>query len=128
MSAFIVDPEQIKGILITYNSLQYKPLALLELENMAKVLYAENVRSVNYRYNEKTKTKEDFNFSFYPRLSIIQAIKFCDCLGYQSCERPDYEKSKAYHLLNKIRVCLYSALLQQSKELNAQYDSAMWSL
>lgn len=128
MSAFIVLPEQINSVLLLWNSLQYKPTPLSELADMAKTLYRENVRSVNYRYGEKNKTTLIVDLTKYQRIDLIQAIKYLDCLDYQSCERPDYKKSKAYHLINMIRSDLYSALFRQNQDYQNKYDLARWSL
>jgi hypothetical protein len=69
-----------------------------KLVEWANTLKRENVRSVNYRYNERTRFQP---IAFTPEAStasVWQVIQWLKCIDYQSCERQDYEKSEAYRL------------------------------
>jgi hypothetical protein len=98
-------------------------------EEVFKVLWAENVRSVLYRYPEDTVDtapgpigpKGSFDRrvraqSFNP----IDIVKSCHCLEYQSCECPDYRETTAYELLQAIEAMAIRGL--------PGYDSAAWGL
>lgn len=50
--------------------------------------------------------------------NMVQVLKSCDCLEYQSCENDDYEKSIAAKIINSIRTHAIHAL--------PGYDDAAW--
>jgi len=89
-------------------------------EFIARTLYIENVRSVNYRYNERTR----FNgFAFEldtVKRSPIAIIKLVNSLEYQSCERPDFAKSEAKAILTAIS----TAMVRQIDG----YNGAAWTI
>jgi hypothetical protein len=68
----------------------------------ARVLYAENVRSVAYRYRDDSAAP-DYRFTpidLMPTASrVLGAIA---CLRYQSCECPDYHSTVAAFVLDAI--------------------------
>ena len=66
------------------------------------LLYAENVKSVNYRYGKDTPlVRYQYRRPTVP-LAAARAIQACRCLRYQSCEHPGYYDSLAYQVLKKI--------------------------
>jgi hypothetical protein len=67
----------------------------------ASLLLDQNVRSVNYRYDESEKATIFYNPAA-PVLTAIEAIKAAQCLKYQSCETPDFDDSFSCKLLNNI--------------------------
>lgn len=119
MSAFIVSDKHIKTIIIKAGYTDENTIL-----DKANTLMAENVRSVDYRYNEKNP--------FFPvrsalsdpidglKVSVVQALKLCDCLEYQSCETPDYYQTEAYSLLNDLRKLLIHSL--------DGYEEADWAI
>lgn len=70
-----------------------------EIMEVAQILWDQNLRSVNYRYNEVggeniyTISRRDVETAF--SLDPVQVIKACHCLAYQSCETPDYDETEA---------------------------------
>lgn len=100
---------------------------------LAGVLYSENVRSVNHRYNERTR-RQGFN---YKRVSIIHLeaediIGACDCLRYQSCETSNYDRTLARAATNAIREAAVNMLVDGSRtwelrepDLNNPLDNLM---
>lgn len=72
--------------------------------DLAGQLYSENVRSVNSRYNERTR-RVGFKFErvLTDHLNHDDIIKACDCLRYQSSETRNYERTLAYAALQAIR-------------------------
>lgn len=58
-------------------------------------LKRENVRSVNTRYNEKTRFKKvDLNSASVdsiPDFSAADILRLLACVEYQSCEHADYD-------------------------------------
>ena len=72
-------------------------------QETADLLFAENVKSVNYRYKEESPTTGILYDPFAPDLRPIEVIKACDCLDYQSCEHPGWQSSLACKLLTDIQ-------------------------
>ena len=90
-------------------------LAELTKEDMGRILYAENVRSVSYRYPNDTPDSipgpiangRCYSYTFR-RVDGIPfragwVIRSLDCLDYQSCECPDYRGTVAKALADEIR-------------------------
>lgn len=105
------------------------------LARVANVLGAENARSVNYRYAHNPDAQEKFTLltgreilKHARDVSIVQLIKLCDCVKYQSYETPDYESTPAFALLNHIRETAVSKAPGFSSRGNPAYDSAKWGL
>jgi len=89
-------------------------------EELGDVLWKENFRSVNFRYQERNKIPK-YTYNPGKDLSYVEFIKLLKCLDYQSCERKDYEKSKAFMY---IRVLCWRA---NRYELPG-YEEAPWGL
>lgn len=127
MSAFVCTDKHIATLVIGINLLRYRPLPQETLQEHANLLMRENIRSVNYRYNERTKFAP-VKFEVDP--AVVAAMytaadlnQLARCLDYQSCERPDWERSKAYALLNEMRVI---ALEQMVEHMLGK--SEMWAI
>ena len=114
MSAYIVNDYHINA-LVTWAVLNdvrmwqprrkcWTPIDLSTAQHVAATLYSENVRSVNYRYGERTK-RTGFTYKPVPitHLTAADIIKACQCLDYQSCETPDWHSTEACGYLTSIR-------------------------
>lgn len=112
MSAFIVNDYHINALTswAIYNDVSFYWKAQRYEFNkstadyLAGVLYSENVRSVNARYNERTRRK-GFQFTrvVINHLEPSDIISACDCLRYQSCETSNYERTLGWKAMNAIR-------------------------
>jgi hypothetical protein len=130
MSAFICSDRQFVAVVAAYNAAQPHPLPAAQLQELANLLKRENIRSVNWRYNERTRfepvqfeqTAIDIGTE---GITTAMAIQLANCIDYQSCERDDYEKSKAFALINRIRLALYEK--QFGETVNRQ-SSGVWSI
>lgn len=130
MSAFIVSDTHINTI-VTWAVQQHLPLFIKdkwvyahEGENaqmFAAMLYAANVRSVNHRYSERTRTT-GFVFQPWPvdHLTPIAIIKLCHCLDYQSCEVKQWARSDAKRFLD--------AVIDNAIRHMPGYNEARWSI
>lgn len=79
-------------------------------KRIASVLYAENVRSVNSRYNE-SEPAHGFVFKKVSNmLNPIDVIKGCHGYGYQACEAEGYEQSEAFAIVAAIAQSAIRAL------------------
>lgn len=109
MSAYVVSAYHINA-LVTYANLerigyfwQGKRRDVREdPRRIASVLYAENVRSVNARYNDAAPAHGHEYRIELSHLSHIGAIKACHGLAYQSCETDDWGDTEAYAILQAI--------------------------
>lgn len=91
-------------------------------EMHAQTLYAENVRSVQYRYSESgaAPVMTFDSRAFRGILDPVQVIKAAHCYEYQACETPDYERSEAAKLIARI-IAVYSRILPG-------YEAAQWEM
>lgn len=83
------------------------------------ILLAENYKSVNYRYDEKDEPEDTYD-RMAPLMRSIEIAKLCHSLGYQSCEHPEWDDSRAKALLH----CIEQAAIRSLPG----YDEAPWSL
>lgn len=143
MSAFVVSDKHIKALVRFAagkheNRLYWRdengaysivkdPRDVMQAEEVANILKAENVRSYCYRYPEEQAT--DYNapieldpFIFYRTMpvSAVQALKACNCYDYQTCETPDYEDTPAHRIISQIRQFAIMAL--------PGYEGAAWEI
>lgn len=89
-------------------------------QELGELLYHANVDSVDYRYDEENPRDYSYTPAHSRRVSAVQIIKACDCLDYQSCERPDWLKSGARSALMSIR--------EQAIAKLPGYHEAKWAL
>jgi hypothetical protein len=105
MSAYIVSDRHI-NVLASWAelhkvNLRGKPA---KADDVAALLYAANVESVNHWYKEGTETLYD-GFVRQPpgERTALEIARLCDSLEYQSCEHPGYAESEAAKLLSRIK-------------------------
>lgn len=77
---------------------------------MGSILQAENVRSVNYRYNEQDTPTYSFRRVDYSHFTAVEVLAAIACVRYQSCECPDYSASAGAAVLNAIERAAIRAL------------------
>lgn len=125
MSAFIVSDEQINTI-VSYAA-KHGLIGLSTMKATAAMLYKANVESVNYRYDEHTKTT---GFKFVPvdikDIADVTIAKLCDCLDYQSCELKTWPTSEACKLVEKIRK--HAGGLDIGRDQQPGYNEAPWTI
>ena len=129
MSAFVVQPAHIGGLVKFY--LTGRPGSLgvwrghivshIDAGDMMACLMAENVRSVNTRYDTTDPAEDmDDRLRVYADLTEVQVLKACACLEYQSCETPNYRETEAYDLLDQIA--------QKAIRQLPGYEDADWAI
>ena len=109
MSAFVCsDDEQVEACVRGWAEVaKWRQVTPEEQQRIANVLMRENIRSVNWRYGERTKIRKVIFGENYVHAHPHQLIQWLRCLDYQSCERDDYEKSEAYRLNLQMRVDMF---------------------
>ena len=106
---------------------------------IGKYLYAENGKSVHYRYKDSrpecqmpmsavdalcngyefTERDEDR----CPKVSAVEALALCRNLDYQSCEHPTYSESVGYKLLRLIEAWAISGAIEGQPWGNSAYSA-----
>jgi len=126
MSAFIVNHAHIDAIVnfacrhSRYStSLGHGLPQTTDPQALGKLLIAENIRSVDYRYRERNLAAP---YNWQPRCgdntTPVAYLKLLSCLEYQSCESPDYFQTPACRALLALRGIGIKAL--------PGYDAADW--
>jgi hypothetical protein len=101
----------------------------IDPDQIGQALFAENVRSVNFRYRQCDAVGPYRHVPTYAgavspeatrMLTALDVIKLAHCLEYQSCEHPEWETSWA-------RAFLQSVVDAAVRELPG-YDDAPWGL
>lgn len=91
-------------------------------QELVDILYAENVKSVNYRYPASDPTPE--TGCVYdpdaPSVSPVEVLKLVQSLAYQSCEHPTWAVSDARQILDGLKSAAISVL--------PGYALAEWSI
>jgi hypothetical protein len=73
-----------------------------DIATVGRMLFLENVRSVNYRYEDNYRYQEEDAREYAPppkptlRPTRVEAFKIIACYEYQACETPDWEQSQAH--------------------------------
>lgn len=98
MSAWIVSKAHIDVLVWALGKRELFPDGMTP-DEVGGVLWRENYRSVNYRYGERARVPE-YRYAVPPvKWTPDQLTKILGCYDYQSCERNDYGKSKAFGLV-----------------------------
>ena len=111
MSAYIVSKDHVAIFVVGVNLKRHNRLETPDLLKQAKLLMRENVRSVNWRYGETSRspaiTINEQHEAQAKVLSTEDLIMLGRCLIYQSCETEDYETTKAAGLLRELLLEVY---------------------
>jgi hypothetical protein len=131
MSAFVVSKRHLDAIVrwavqrdkvygFEHGSGMYRHLTFEDADWLGRMLWAENVTSVEYRYpdtqdggeypgpigflpDEIVGYKLDTQTWLNPPVSAVQVLKLCHSLEYQSCEHDGWKTSHAKEWLDAIR-------------------------
>lgn len=119
LPALLEDAAEIAARSMQFSSNNVRWDGRSDYQSIGAVLLAQNVLSVNYRYDETTPIPEYVYRSIpYSEIDPVLVLKSIACLRYQSCETPDYLSTTAAYVLDVIE-----------KEAIAHlpgYDDAPW--
>lgn len=115
MMSYFVKPIQgiDDGAYLKFSNGGYEYLTMQNVAEVAKVLQAQNVASVNERYGEDEKST--YTFEYIPEAhkrpmgNIIGAL---DCYEYQASEASDWENTLAFDIINRLRKHLLKQLAE----------------
>lgn len=96
---------------------------------VATALWKENFRSVNHRYNERsrvTKPIVDADFDGVERVGLAQLATLINCYEYQSCEHDGWPKSGAFVFISACREMMLDQLLRTHHA--SAFSTATWSI
>lgn len=103
MSAWVVSKAHID--VLVNAAAQFELIDNLREANTAgRLLWLENYRSVNFRYDEEL---EPIQYKINTMEDVFHAaaiLRVLDCYEYQSCEHPDWENSEAFVFCARLRV------------------------
>lgn len=136
MSAFVVSKEHIDALVTAglefgrpYGPMRWywgNPARSNELRaetagQVGAMLWAENQRSVNFRYTED-EIEEPYQFERMPGTPIppVIVLKALQCFEYQACESDDWRETEAYAFCQALRKRAISRL--------GGYDAAPWEI
>ncbi len=121
MSAWICSHEHIAAIVGTFLTVKDRYTEVTEPLTLARVLYAENMRSVDGRYgrhgsnNAEALSEFEAYWASHPvtalqirrwegkPLSLGQFFKALACYEYQACECEDWQQTEAFKLCDQMR-------------------------
>lgn len=105
---------------------QYGYMSAEDAPKVAYELYKQNVRSVNYHYNDN-QTDELYQFEQVKNAkqaySLAEIAGALDGLEYQSCETDDYHQTDAYKIITSMRKDLLKRV--QERDLG---DNTTWAI
>lgn len=134
MSACVVSEKHVVTLAYFYEMLvkhsfkESYPYSLPMVQDTAKILRRENVKSVNYRYNEKSKVDKFTGVLPDTDISMLSLYKQIECWDYQSCERPTFQKSNAYKMMMELKSTVSWLIIEKSPSLLNQYNTLPWGL
>lgn len=83
------------------------------------MLWNENKRSVDHRYNE-ANDREVYRFASSRVTNPVAVLKAIHCYEYQSCEHPEWETSEAHAFCEALSGAMVRSL--------PGYDAAEWAI
>lgn len=126
MSAYVVPQAHIRAIVnwatISRAGKRNLPtrVSVMSAQELGQQLLDANVRSVNYRYNDKSVAEKYVHKVNLTLISPLQVLKALDGLEYQCCEPNDYDGSECDQIINALRRAAIRCL--------PGYEQAEWTI
>lgn len=96
---------------MAYDGNTFRLDARTDADRIGSILLAQNIRSVNYRYDDIAPIPDyTYHAVPYSQITPVDVLKSVRCLIYQSCETPDYHQSFAMAILTSIQSAAIHAL------------------
>jgi hypothetical protein len=128
MSAYIVSEKHVLTLAYYYNKM-VKGNEGIDLKKTARVLWSENTKSVNYRYNERSNARFSKELVL-PKTDceMAELYKLISCWEYQTCEHPTCTKSKAWSMMQELKSAMLDYIMRNTQPFSAQYENAEWGM
>lgn len=126
MSAFVVSDTHLRVITNAWEKLDSQYLYHngkrhdLTPQAVGQILRVQNVKSVNYRYQERRRYGMFEHRPLRRHIDGIQLLKVLDCYEYQANETPNYERTLAAAIIQDIRRATITDL--------PGWDEAQWHI
>ncbi len=136
MSAWIVSEKHILTLAYFYEKMvkesivENQPINMESLKKTARVLWSENVKSVNHRYGEKSRSIFSKTNLVLPdtTISMESLIKQIHCWEYQTCEHDGHDKSKAWRMMRDLQCAVLSHIMYKQHPHAKVYEDAKWGI
>lgn len=130
MSAWIVSKAHIDCLV---QSLAMEGIiSFADANNIGRELWRENHRSINYRYSERGRAPKYTFTGIEAPLDPGIVLKQTRCYWYQTCERPDFERSVSARLVEQLETALLGRLgyadMTDFREHDPRWNSAPWGI
>ncbi|WP_280423700.1 hypothetical protein [Nocardia carnea] len=111
MSAFVVGNAHIDVLVnaIAQYGIAGKDAGRSVYRQLGQLLWDENVRSVDHRYQQSTLPERYVLHTTEAVLDPLAVPKVIDCYQYQSCEHPAWADSDACAWVTRLREAIYAA-------------------
>jgi hypothetical protein len=86
------------------------------------MLWDENYRSVNYRYQESEPTPDYTATLIEDELSPVAVLKAMDCYEYQACESPDWQDTRAHAFITAVRGVILGRFVDLARQVPQRHD------
>ena len=129
MSAYVVSKKHIDTIVSAWISMaepshDNRADRLKLATQVGQMLWNENYRSVNRRYNEKSEplVYRYTEVSLPPTSAMLLPLLFkaLDCYDYQCCETSDWEETQAFRFVSRLR--------REAWKQIPGYETASWDI
>lgn len=139
MSAWIVSEKHVLTLAYFYHKFYFNSIDTWEdtpefyhpiIKSTARILWNENIKSVDYRYDEKNP-RRSFTKNVLPEtdLSYEGVVKVIDCWVYQSCEHPGFYRSKAYRMMLELKSHILDYAIKNSITFDREnYENTGWGI
>lgn len=124
MSAFVVGNEHIDVLVnaIAQYGVAAKDTNRIGYRALGQLLWDENLRSVDHRYQESNPGERYILHTTEGGLDPLAVLKAVDCYQYQSCEHPGWEDSDACAWVTRLREAIYTAVPRYSTLVPSRYS------
>lgn len=119
MSAFIVSKPLIDCLVHAYVTDKWASSEGKDPQKLGAMLWQENYRSVNHRYNERDKAPA-YRYERSTVVDPVVILKQIACYEYQTCEHPQWEASEAFKFCEGLRRMVINRL--------PGYEAAKWGI
>ena len=98
------------------------------LVHVANALWKENMRSVNYRYGERSRAPKikAFPWGEVEIVDMATLNELIRCWDYQSCEPKNWLNTKAFHFISEVRELMLNEMM--NKHFPRELRTPVWSI
>lgn len=124
MSAFIVGNGHVDVLVnaVAQYRVAPKDARRIDYRALGQLLWDENARSVDHRYQETNPRDRYVLHTTEGDLDPVAVLKAIDCYEYQSCEHPEWADSDAHAWMIRLRDAIYTATPRYRTPVPSRYS------